>query len=515
LITSRVLALIYLQNDESLNFSLRYSPNLVPLLCHNLLKQAEAVDEDDEWTVAAAAAACITILSECLGDNLVSTLVPFIQLINDANWRQREASTMAFGSITSGSESEQFKAMTQEIMGTLLAHIGSDPNECVRATSAWTVGRIAEFHGDIIQKDVKAVLGVLVGALSQEEPVIAAHACYGIFHVLNNVYSDRSDDETNELSQFFAPLFTELMKAGDREDASSAKLRVVVYEAINTLIEVAPKDCLQQAATLIPPFLQKLEQSFQATMELEDQIQYQSYIPLVLQTITQRIGKGVMPNAEMMYKRFVEIFDNRKMILDEPMNGIAMLFSILPEVIPGVLPSFTPYFYGAIKNARDVSVLKSGLVCLGALCDGLQENLYLFDNGQLCNTVLGSLISHLQDPEVDRYLRALIITSFGDIAMAIKTNIVNYYPHIISILSAASDIPITANDDEDTIDYVIALREAILECFPVLVIQMCDAKQASAVIPSLSKMIPFMEVLWNQTDYRTTHILSSMVSIVK
>merc|ERR1712137_1058520 len=109
----------------------------------------------------------------------------------------------------------------------------------------------------------------------------------------------------NELSELFVPLCQELIRAGDRDDADMGKLRITVYETINTLIEVAPMDCCEKAKTMIGPFLAKLETTFSPNMDLEDQHQLQAYIPLVLQTITLRIEDEVQPFAEQMYKQFI------------------------------------------------------------------------------------------------------------------------------------------------------------------------------------------------------------------
>merc|ERR1712137_667211 len=514
--TEKIISESAEENEEpEPNFSKQILPMLVPLLCQNLLKQVDSTDEADEWTIAAAAAACITILAECTGDDIVPVIAPFIQKINDSNWRQREASTLAFGSIAFGPESDDMKKMIEQGMTTLLNHVANDQHPCVRATSAWTISRVADFHPDIVEKDVIGVMRVLVNALSQEDPVIASYACFGLLNILNNIYDNRQDENTNELSDLFLPLCQELIKAGDRDDADMGELRITVYETITTLIEVAPEDCCEKAQSMIVPFLQKLETTFSPNMDLEDQHQLQAYIPLVLQTITQRIGAKVQPFAEQMYKQFIAIFEHRKMIVDESMNAISALFSVMPGVIQIVISSFTPYLLGAIKNASDVSVLKSGLLCFGSICDSMGPRIYqIGENGAFCNAILGHLISHLQNPEVDRELRPLIITTFGEVALAVRGLFVNYYPHIMNILSAASDITISNDADDDTIDYVIALRESILEAYPAIIVAMSDGNEAKQVIPSLGKMLPFMETLWNQPQYRTGTIISSMIGIV-
>lgn len=503
----------YSKDDSNPEFSKKILNPLIPPLCHNLLKQVEDTSDSEEWNIAAASAACITILAESTMDEIFTIIKPFIELIKSDNWRQREASTMAFGSILNGPCGDDFKTFMLNIISVLMEHLNSDNNDCVRATSAWAISRVADVHPDIVSRDTKAVLGCLVSGLSNEDEVIAYYCCVGILNILNSIYIGRNMEPKNELSEIFVPLFEKLASAGDRDDGS--KLRITAYEAMHALIEVAPMDCIDNIKRMIPAFLDKLEKTFNVNVDIEDQRALQAYIPLVLQTITKRIGGDVTPFAEDMYTKFIKIFETRKAIVDEAMNAISTLFSECPKIIPHVINQFTNYFLGAIQNYSETSVLKSGLICLGAMCDTLEQNIYLFDKGNLCNHIIGNLTRHLQNPDVDQDLRPLIITSFADLALAIGPHYTNYFSHTMNVLSAASDITIDSNEtSEDFVDYVIALREAILEAYPPVLDSLVEAGNPSDFVPHLAKLILFMQSLWNETQYRTRSIVSSMIGII-
>mmetsp|Transcript_30862 Transcript_30862/g.52813 ORF Transcript_30862/g.52813 Transcript_30862/m.52813 type:complete len:861 (+) Transcript_30862:33-2615(+) len=487
---------------------------IIPKLCENLLKQSDETDDDEEWNIATASAACITILAECTREKIITIIAPFVQQIKSDNWRQREASTMAFGSILSTYASEEKDRMILMIINVLMDHLASDPHECVRSTSAWALSRIALASPEIITQNTLAVVRSLVGGLANSDPVIAYYSCFGILNILN-IYAGRYAEEHNDLSDIFVPLFRELINAGEREDSTSTKLRITSYEAINTLIEVAPMDCIPKTKEMIHPFLAKLEKSFSLNMDLEDQRQLQAYIPLVLQTITKRIGDEIEPYAPDMYKKFIQIFETRKCIVDESMNAIATLFEECPNMVQHCINTFSPYFLTALQNFQDTSVLKSGLICLGSICDSLGPNLYFVgEQGSFCQKILEHLITHLRNPDVEEELRPLIIISFADIALAIGGHFNVYFVHIMNALCAASDTAITADSSDDFIDYVIKLREAILEACPPVMDSMVEAGKQQEFVPFLGKLIPFMERLWYERDYRTRTIVASMLGLI-
>jgi importin subunit beta-1 len=91
---------------------------LVPLLTESLTKQVlfiihscsflskEDEPEEDTWNVAKASGTCLALVAQCVGDDVVGQVMPFItQNINNENWKFREAATLAFGAILEGPKS--------------------------------------------------------------------------------------------------------------------------------------------------------------------------------------------------------------------------------------------------------------------------------------------------------------------------------------------------------------------------------------------------------------------------
>lgn len=76
--------------------------HLVPVLLWLLTKKEEE-DDEDEWNVSMAAATCLGLLANTVGDPIVEQVIQFVEShIKHADWRFREAAVMAFGSIMEG-----------------------------------------------------------------------------------------------------------------------------------------------------------------------------------------------------------------------------------------------------------------------------------------------------------------------------------------------------------------------------------------------------------------------------
>ena len=127
------------------NFVRGALPHLVPLLLEAMCKQEED-DDDDSWNMAMAAATCLARVAQTVENPIVEHVMPFIQEhITSADWRRREAATLAFGSILEGPSQSvlaQFMEQALDVMMKLM----KDPSIQVKDTAAWTIGRICEHH---------------------------------------------------------------------------------------------------------------------------------------------------------------------------------------------------------------------------------------------------------------------------------------------------------------------------------------------------------------------------------
>lgn len=161
-------------------------------------------DDDDDWNPCKAAGVCLMLLSTCCEDDVLPHVLPFIkEHIEHLDWRCRDASVMAFGSILEGPELNQLKPLIIQVcrwapppsppsrrsllanssgvlqgMPTLIK-LMKDPSVVVRDTTAWTVGRICELlpEAAISELYLTPLLQCLIEGLGAE-PRVATNVCW-------------------------------------------------------------------------------------------------------------------------------------------------------------------------------------------------------------------------------------------------------------------------------------------------------------------------------------------------
>ncbi|KAF7070886.1 hypothetical protein CFC21_076326, partial [Triticum aestivum] len=129
-------------------------PALVPMLLETLLKQEDDQDLDEgAWNLAMAGGTCLGLVARTVGDDIVPLVMPFVEEnITKPEWRHREAATYAFGSILEGPSADKLTPLVNVALNFMLSALVKDPNNHVKDTTAWTLGRIFEFlHGSALE----------------------------------------------------------------------------------------------------------------------------------------------------------------------------------------------------------------------------------------------------------------------------------------------------------------------------------------------------------------------------
>lgn len=64
------------------------------------MTKKEEDDDEDEWNISMAAATCLSLLAAAAKDSVVPHVLQFVQThIQSSDWRYKEASVMAFGTL--------------------------------------------------------------------------------------------------------------------------------------------------------------------------------------------------------------------------------------------------------------------------------------------------------------------------------------------------------------------------------------------------------------------------------
>ncbi|KAK5885645.1 hypothetical protein CesoFtcFv8_019340 [Champsocephalus esox] len=425
---------------------------LVPILTQTLTKQDEN-DDDDDWNPCKAAGVCLMLLATCCEDDVVPHVLPFIkEHIKHPDWRYRDASVMAFGSILEGPELNQLKPLVIQAMPTLI-ELMKDPSVVVRDTTAWTVGRICELlpEAAIHEMYLAPLLGCLIEGLGAE-PRVASNVCWAFSSLAEAAYEatdaaeDQEEPSTYCLSSSFELIVQKLLETTDRPDGHQNNLRSAAYEALMEIVKNSAKDCypaVQKTTLVIMERLQQVLQMESHIQSTSDRIQFNDLQSLLCATLQNVLRKhrgsgGVQEDALM---------------------AVSTLVEVLGADFQKYMDAFKPFLGIGLKNYAEYQVCLAavGLVC--DLCRALMSNILPF-----CDEIMQLLLENLGNENVHRSVKPQILSAFGDIALAIGGEFKKYLDIVLDTLQQASQAQVDKTD-YDMVDYLNELREGCLEAY--------------------------------------------------
>eukprot|EP01065_Artemidia_motanka_P017913 TRINITY_DN21311_c0_g1_i1.p1 TRINITY_DN21311_c0_g1~~TRINITY_DN21311_c0_g1_i1.p1 ORF type:complete len:935 (+),score=378.97 TRINITY_DN21311_c0_g1_i1:77-2806(+) len=452
---------------------------LVPCAWDLLVLQDETADEE-EWGVSAAAAGLVQAVSCSAGDAALLAAMPYVvRNISSTSWREQEAATAMLACVCEGSSrAGQFSTALPEIVPTVLRTMRTD-NVMLREATTWALGRIAEFHPTAMSAlYLRQSLEVLVGALRDSEPRIAAKATYALYHVAMalGTAEEATQEGANPLSPYFQVVVAALLGASEREDAGRNGLREGVWDTIGACCGAAPSDCLPVLQQLLPLVVARL------LAAADDAAQTVQIVP-VAATIAKKLRrKDLRPCADGLMKAVVPLCPPS---LPQQAGGSAVVPPARPVDADGEPVLTAAAKATAAPSDTDAARLKQEvLLCISAVAGSLGEDFVRYVGStvprlvrsladwtypkemRLAAAALRDVMSAatdataawgdeimlavmrgLRSPQVDRAVKPSLVGLIGTVAMTVGGRFDRYADTAMAVVRAAADAAALADPD--------------------------------------------------------------------
>ncbi|KAL9179748.1 hypothetical protein ACHAXT_007718 [Thalassiosira profunda] len=479
--------------------------HLCPLLTETLTKQDEEVDlDDDQWNLSMSGATCLGIIANTVEDAIVPHIVPFVQQhIQNENWRYREAATMAFGMILEGPSDDAIGPYVNQSIPVLLQAL-SDPNDLVKDTTAWTIGRICDLHvRSIPEETFPTLVNGLASKLLSETPRVATQACFGIHNLAAAFRDDNAaaTSGTNALSPYMAQLLQTLLQVVDREDASESNLRIGAFEAISVLIQNAAPDVKTKSFNM-----QALTNE-----EKEQKEGVQGLLCGLIQVISIKLTKEEMaPFCDQAMAAFLQVLTTKNATChEEAFSAISALATMLEGDFVKYMQALQPYLMSGLRNSEAYQVCTVAVGLVGDITRSIEGAMEPY-----CNEIMSALVEALQNSALHRSVKPPVLSCFGDIALALGAKYEPFLQVSLMMLLQAAQTQ-APEDDDDLIDYVNMLREGILEAYTGIIQGLKDGGRTDLLVPYMDAIMAFLEMISKdrKNDY-DNEVLGKAVGLV-
>ncbi|KAL6177827.1 hypothetical protein ACLB2K_049349 [Fragaria x ananassa] len=488
-------------------------PALIPLLLETLLKQEEDQDQDEgAWNIAMAGGTCLGLVARTVGDDVVPLVMPFIEEnISKPDWRQREAATYAFGSVLEGPSPEKLMSLVNHALNFMLNALMKDPNNHVKDTTGWTLGRIFEFlHGSaydtpiITQANCQQIITVLLQSM-KDVPNVAEKAC-GALYFLAQGFEDSGSSST-QLTPFFQDIIQALLDVTHREDAGESRLRTAAYESLNEVVRCCTDETAPMVMQLVPIIMNELHQTLEAQRlssdERDKQNELQGLLCGCLQVIIQKLGSSdptkyvFMQYADQMMQLFLRVFSCKSATAhEEAMLAIGALAYSTGSDFAKYMSEFYKYLEMGLQNFEDYQVCAITVGVVGDISRALEDKILPY-----CDGIMTQLLKNLSSNQLHRSVKPPIFSCFGDLALAIGENFDKYLMYAMPMLQSAAELSVqTSGADDDIIEYTNTLRNGILEAYSGVLQGFKGSAKSQLLMPHAPHILQFLDSLYMAKD---------------
>lgn len=366
---------------KSFNFVGQAVGQVLPTILKLLVKEDEDQDED-EWNSTMAAGTCVELLAKTAGNQVFEIVMQFVgPNITSAQWNEREAAVMAFGSALDGPDSTILVPIVQNSLQPLAAMV-ADSSLSVRETVAWCLGRVADYVVSALEapERLQILLEAVVRGLNDNAKVVT-HCCWAIMN-LSEQLNPIPQPDSSLLSPFYEGLLMSLLQASARGD-NEHSARTSAYEALSSLVIYAPNDVLQYVLGISGTCDARMRQA----LELQQQVvsiddrqnveELQVNLLGLLTSIIRRVENQVLSSADAIMELLGE-FLNRKfpnsLVEDDVFIAIGAIAASVNEYFAKYVPPLVPFIVAALKETEStISSTAVGLITdiTHALGDGM------------------------------------------------------------------------------------------------------------------------------------------------
>ncbi|KAK9764087.1 karyopherin Kap95 [Basidiobolus ranarum] len=510
-------ALEYGEQPDQVNhhFAQAALEQIVPVLLSLLSKQEEDADED-EWNVAMAAATCLSLFAQCVENNIVSLVIPFVEThIRNTEWRLREAAVMAFGSILDGPDPILLEPLVSQAFPVFIDMM-QDPVIHVKDTAAWTLGRICHTLIECIKPDVhlNSLVTALVNGLN-DSPRIVSNCCWSLMNLSEQLGGDL-DAETYPLSPYFEGIITALMRITDTSN-NEANARTSAYEAISTFVTTSSRDCMPIISQLAVAILERLDAAIAQQNQIigidekNTHFELQSNLFNVLTNISRRVGKDIHGLSDRIMTSILLILNSpnkHSTVLEDVFLCVGSLITALEGEFGRYLESFSPFLYSALQNHEEHQLCSIAVGLIGDICRGLGDQILPY-----CDSFMTLLVQNLQSPVLHRNVKPAILSCFGDIALAVGGQYEAYLSISMSMLQQACGMTTIPMNSYDMIEYVNQLREGIIEAYVGITQGLKTGDKAGLLLPHAQHIFSFMGMVYNDPE-RSEAVTRGMIGLL-
>lgn len=390
---------------------------------------------------------------------------------------------LILGSILDGPSDEVINRLIHTFIGNLLVLFRDSIKE-VRKTTAWTISKICEFNSRYILNSTlfNQIIPEVINSL-KDVPAVATHCCWALLNLI-----EKSEGYSIFTTDQIDMIINALLIAASRKDSigSEHSLQISSFSAINTIIEKAPREAIHLVEQKIPHFVLLLKQSIHGS----GNDYTQSFICSALQSAFGRASHNAISEetARDFMETILTIFKVRQNVIEEAIQAAGTLAGNIEIRFTKYLGQFVPFLIWALNKQDTPTVCKAGTMVVGDLARALGREMapYLHE-------IVPALLRNLESSTISTDVKIQSIEALADLASSTRQEFLKYVAQVLAFIEGAANLSVNEfqSNNPDLNEYLLQLREAILEFYVGLLQGLSEMNQIDTIFLKIPNIIQY------------------------
>jgi importin subunit beta-1 len=209
------------------------------------------------------------------------------------------------------------------------------------------------------------------------------------------------------------------------------------------------------------------------------------------QAIVQRLETEIKPQADRIMHVMLQVLSTvppKSSVPDVVFATVGAIASALEEEFVKYMESFTPFLYNALGNQEEPALCSMAIGLVSDIARALNEKVQPY-----CDAFMNYLLNNLRS--ATNQLKPAILETFGDIAQAIGTQFDVYLPVVAQVLQQASAVTASTDVTMEMLDYIVSLREGIMDAWGGILLTYKGKPQAAQLQPYVESIFQLLHLI--------------------
>ena len=364
---------------------------------------------------------------------------------------------------------------------------------------------------ELFQKFMQLFLTLLSDSSKEIVSLILNSSNKLIKHVKTNEFTT-----SNELSQYAESFYQILLSLAQNIELYDNNNNVPM-NALYTLGTFG-QHVANDSQTLTCNVFKFLTEMFSKTLEKNSfnneqmRLDYQQYLCASLSSFLAN-KKCMERDVRKLFNYLIQSFEQRKEIYDEGISLVGSISYYLQRGFITEMQTFNKYLLHGLSQTDSLDICKASLITLSQIITYSEKDFSIY-----VGEYLKLILNILADNTIVRDLKPRCLQIISDLFMFCRQEVFKYFDEIMKMIGGAIQAcQINYGTEMDTIDfinYIIGLKEAVLEALSCIFSAVQDEGKTEEFIPYAKGIVEFINLILREEGQSNIDIIRSCIGII-